>query len=170
MWLKRTAAILHRNWFCVQGWNNVGSDIKQKVQKTFDCCGFEEKPKNESILMTTSMPQDKCEVILTFCCWHHNLNFINNVTMMSTSFCSSVDLLVIFLCELLIALFVKHHFCFVEVTGQNVSILFFSVTVLFNLLYARYLYRKSQNSLKMNMRSICLEGIRVNHMWGRSIT
>jgi hypothetical protein len=70
-------------WFCVQGWNNVGSDIKQKVQKSFDCCGFDEESKNESILITTSIPQDKCEVIN---CWHHNLSCMIKVMMMETSF------------------------------------------------------------------------------------
>lgn len=48
-----------------QGWNNVESDTKQKVQKTFDCCGFDEEHRNESILASTSKPQDKCEAA---CC------------------------------------------------------------------------------------------------------
>jgi hypothetical protein len=75
------AAIFHRSGFCLQGWNNVASDIKQKVQKTFDCCGFDERT-DESILTSTSIPQDKCEVSVAFDCWHHNLNFINKVVMM----------------------------------------------------------------------------------------
>ncbi|XP_023718324.1 tetraspanin-13 isoform X1 [Cryptotermes secundus] len=48
-----------------QGWNNVASDTRQKVQKTFDCCGFGEEHRNESILTSTSIPQDKCEAA---CC------------------------------------------------------------------------------------------------------
>jgi hypothetical protein len=82
---------VHRDGFCVQGWNNVGLDIKQKVQRTFDCCGFDEESKNESVLIATSIPQDKCEVSN---CWHHNLSCMIKVIMMQTAFPSCLDLLV----------------------------------------------------------------------------
>lgn len=43
----------------VQGWNNVSPEIKNKVQKTFDCCEIDNS--QNSGVMTTSVSQNKCQ-------------------------------------------------------------------------------------------------------------
>ncbi|GFG40123.1 hypothetical protein Cfor_09374 [Coptotermes formosanus] len=48
-----------------QGWNNVSPEIRNKVQKTFDCCEFDVTQRHESITTTTSVPQVGCRAA---CC------------------------------------------------------------------------------------------------------
>jgi hypothetical protein len=65
MCLTGTEALECINGFCVQGWNNVSPEIRNKVQKTFDCCEFDVTQRHESITTTTSVPQVGCRVSIT---------------------------------------------------------------------------------------------------------
>lgn len=42
-----------------QGWSTVSPDIKNKVEKTFDCCELDNK--SNSVMTTTSVPQYECQ-------------------------------------------------------------------------------------------------------------
>jgi len=42
-----------------QGWNSVSRDIKNKVEQTFDCCEFDNRPNNG--MMTTPVLQYECQ-------------------------------------------------------------------------------------------------------------